>query len=225
MTFGDALRSPAQLRGLYPEPSKPSVAKQIDHLDRHCRALIGHSPFVVVATADDAGRCDVSPKGGPPGFVKVLDEHRLGLPDLSGNNRLDSMQNLVSNSGIALLFIVPGLDETLRVNGQAAITTAPEVLDACTVAGVRPRVALGVTAEEVFIHCGKALRRADLWKPDAWPDLTDLPSVACMLRDHYALPDMDLDAVEHRLAESYGTTMWLAGGAERAPITGAITGD
>src|SRR5215471_422982 len=126
------------LREVYRPPSKPAVAKQIHHLDHNCRAYIAHSPFVTVATADAAGRCDVSPKGGPPGFVHVLDDHRLGIPDLSGNNRLDSLQNLVANAGIGLLFLVPGFGETLRVNGTAAVSTDPDVLAACAVGDVVP---------------------------------------------------------------------------------------
>jgi PPOX class probable FMN-dependent enzyme len=173
-----------------------------------------------MATADAGGRCDVSPKGGPPGFVRVLDEHHLGIPDLSGNNRLDSLQNLVANPGIGLLFLVPAFGETLRVNGRAAISTEPTVLDACAVGDVAPRVVVLVTVEEAYIHCAKALRRAGLWEPEQWPDLADLPSAACMLRDHYDLPDMDVTAVERRLAESYARTLWLAGGD-----TPSVTGD
>ena len=102
MGFESTITSADGLRSVYREPSKPALNKQIDHLDENCRAFIAHSPFLVLASADDSGRCDVSPKGGPPGFVAVLDEHRLGIPDLSGNNRLDSMENLVRSSGIGL---------------------------------------------------------------------------------------------------------------------------
>jgi uncharacterized protein len=210
--FDGAVTSMRGLREIYREPSRPAVAKQIDHLDHNCRAVIAHSPFVVVSTADDTGRCDTSPRGGPPGFVTVLDDHRLAIPDLSGNNRLDSLQNIVRSNGIGLLFLVPGLDETLRVNGRATVTTDPAVLDACTLGDLRPRVAVGVTVDEAYVHCAKALRRAGLWDPEAWPDRSALPSAACMLRDHYGLPDMDADAVQRRLDQSYGLTMWRAGG-------------
>lgn len=210
--FGAAVTSVAGLRQLYREPARPAVAKEIDHLDANCAAFIAHSPFVVVSTADDEGRCDTSPRGGPPGFVRVLDDRRLAIPDLSGNNRLDTFQNVVRSDGIGLLFLIPGLDETLRVNGRAAITTDPSVLDACTLGELRPGVALGVTVEAAYIHCGKALRRAGLWDPAAWPDRSGLPAVARMLRDHYARPDMDVAAVERRLEESYTRTMWRAGG-------------
>jgi PPOX class probable FMN-dependent enzyme len=217
--FGGAVTSEGGLREIYRPPSPTAVAKQIDHLDHNCRAFIAHSPFVVVSTADDTGRCDTSPKGGPPGFVRVLDDHHLAIPDLSGNNRLDSLQNLVRSDGIGLLFLVPGMGETLRVNGRATVTTDTAVLDACALDDLRPRVAVGVTVEEAYIHCAKALRRSGLWDPDAWPDLSDLPSAACMLRDHYALPGMDVAAVERRLEESYDRTLWLAGG-DTPPVAG-----
>ena len=210
--FDGAIGSVDGLREIYKPPAPPSLAKQLDHLDEHCRAFIAHSPFMVVATSDADGRCDVSPKGGPPGFVAVLDDGRLAIPDLSGNNRLDSLENLVANSGIGLLFFIPGFDETLRVNGRATITTDVDVLSSCAVGSVVPRVAIGVDVEEAFIHCAKALRRSNVWAPEEWPDVSDMPSAACMLRDHVQLQAYDLEAMEKRLEKSYSETMWLAGG-------------
>ncbi len=169
---------------------------------------------MLIASGDASGDKDVSPKGGRPGFVRTLDETRLAIPDLAGNNRLDSIRNLIESPGVGLLFCIPGLDETLRVNGQATVTTDPDVLDACTDDDLVPNVAIGVDVEQVFIHCAKALRRSDLWHRDRWPDLSDLPTVACMLRDHYDLPDLDLDAVERRLEHSYATTTWKVGGRD-----------
>jgi uncharacterized protein len=213
------ITSRAQLRQLYPAPSRPAVAKQIDHLDGHCRALIAHSPFLVMATAGADGKCDSSPRGGPAGFVRVLDDHRLGIPDLAGNNRLDSLENILDHPGVGLLFFVPGLDETLRVNGAAQLRTDAAVLDVCTINDVRPRLVVTVRVEAAYIQCAKALRRGGLWQRERWPDTSGLPTIACMLRDHYALPDLDLAVVEERLAQSYQLTMWLAGG-EAPPITG-----
>ena len=132
MGFDSVITSSDQLRALYPPPSRPAVAKQLDRLDDHCRALIGHSSFLVMATADRTGAADASPRGGPPGFVKVLDDHRLCIPDLAGNNRLDSLENLVQHPQVGLLFFVPGLDETLRINGTAELTTDAAILDVCT---------------------------------------------------------------------------------------------
>jgi PPOX class probable FMN-dependent enzyme len=212
MPFDHALASVADLRTVFREPSKPSRAKQISHLDDHCVDFIGRSPFALLASADSAGRVDVSPRGGHPGFVKVLDQHRLAIPEMAGNNRLDSMQNIVESPGVGLLFCIPGLDETLRANGTATITTDPDVLGTCADNGLHPKVAIGVDVEEVFIHCAKALRRSGLWHPDDWPDLTDMPTVACILKDHYQLPEMDTAAVEKRLADLYERTTWMVGG-------------
>lgn len=212
MPFDHPLTSVSELRSLYREPSKPSLAKQIDHLDQHCRTFIGHSPLVLLASGHSSGRIDVSPRGGRSGFVRVLDDHRLAIPDLAGNNRLDSMSNLIDHPGVGLLFCIPGLDETLRVNGTATVTTDPRVMQACTDHDLRPRVAIGVDVEEVFIHCAKALRRASVWEPEEWADLSDMPSVASILADHYALPDMDVGAVEAHLEESYRRTTWKVGG-------------
>ncbi len=212
MPFARALRSPSELREVYRQPQQGALAKQLDHLDGHCRRLIAHAPFLVLATASAEGACDASPRGGPPGFVTVLDDHRLGIPDLAGNNRLDSMSNIVTSAGVALWFCIPGLDETLRVNGRAAVTIDPGTRAACTVGGIEPRVVIGVDVVDAYIHCAKALRRAGLWQPERWPDLSDLPSVPAMLRDHCNLPDQDEAAVHQRLEAAYATTMWQAGG-------------
>ena len=210
--FRNAVTSVEGLRELYRDPGARGQAKEVDHLDHNCVAFLAHSPFVVVATADDSGRCDTSPRGGPPGFVKPLDERRLAIPDLSGNNRLDTLQNIVRNDGIGLLFVIPGQDETLRVNGRATITTDPEVLDLCVVEGRRPRVAVGVTVDTAYIHCAKALRRGGLWDPPSWPDTADMPTIACMLRDHVEMPDLDPALIEKDLEGNYAATMWLPGG-------------
>ena len=196
------------LRTVYRPPAAPALQKEVDHLDRNCRAFIGHAPFVVVSTAGADGRCDASPKGGPAGFVVVLDERRLAIPDLTGNNRLDSLTNLVENPFIALLFLIPGLDETLRVNGRAAVTTDPAVLDACTVHDRVPKAAILVEVETAYIHCAKALKRGEVWQQDRWPDLTHLPSAACMLSEHMDLPDLPPDVVEAALQDSYVNRLW-----------------
>lgn len=217
LSFESDITSPQALRGVYRPPAQPALQKQIDRLDSNCAAFIAKSPFVVVSTADDEGRCDASPRGGPPGFVKVLDDKRLGIPDLSGNNRLDSMENIVRRPGIALLFMIPGKDEMLRVNGNATVSTAADVLSACAFGAIHPKAVIGVEVEEAYIHCAKAIRRAALWDPAAWPDLTELPSVGQMLRDHCGLQgDAVVDAIERRLDENSAQTLWDAGGADPA---------
>lgn len=206
--FEEVLRSEHDLRRVYRPPAPPALRKEVDHLDVHCRAFIAHAPFVVLSTAAGDGRCDVSPKGGPAGFVVVLDDHRLAVPDLTGNNRLDSLANLVDNPFIALLFLIPGVDETLRVNGRAAVTTDAAILERCGVHGRPPRAAIGVEVETAYIHCAKALKRGDVWQPERWPDTHDLPSRSCMLSDHIGQPELTPDVVETALQESYTTRLW-----------------
>ena len=199
------------LEAAYRRPAQRSLDKEVDHLDRHCRDYIRHAPFMILSTSDASGRADVSPKGGPAGFVAVLDDHRLAVPDLSGNNRLDSLHNIVERSGVALLFLVPGIDETLRVNGWAAISTEPAVLDACVVAGKSPNVAIVVEVETAYIHCAKALRRGSVWQPEGWPDTSGMATPACMLRDHVEL-EATVDETAAFLEENYRATLWEVGG-------------
>ena len=206
-----AITSEEGLREIYRQPGRPALDKVIHHLDENCRVFLAHSPFLTMATADAEGRCDVSPKGGPPGFVVVLDDKHLAIPDLSGNNRLDSLQNLVSNPGIGLLFLVPGMDETLRVNGTATVTTTDEVLDACALRDVRPKVAIVVEVEEVYLHCGKALRRSSLWRSDEWPDTAEVPTAGCIYKGHMDL-DVPAETVDQLLEDSYSQTLWRPGG-------------
>jgi PPOX class probable FMN-dependent enzyme len=208
----DTIDTVGSLRGVYREPSQTSLDKEVDHLDRHCRDFIAHAPFVVMATAtSDAGRLDVSPKGGTPGFVAVLDDHHLAIPDMAGNNRLDSIRNIVEGGGVALLFMVPGVEETLRVNGSAVVSNDPAILDAAPAAGKRPNVCIVVTVRTAFIHCAKALKRSHLWDPAHWPATSDMATPACMLRDHVGL-DMTVEQSQARLDESYRTTTWEVGG-------------
>jgi PPOX class probable FMN-dependent enzyme len=166
---------------------------------------------MILSSADSAGYVDISPKGGPPGFVAVLDDNRLAVPDMSGNNRLDSMRNIVSGGRVALLFLVPGVDETLRVNGAATVSVDSEVLSACLVNGMEAKVAIVVEVETAFIHCAKALKRGSIWSPEKWPDVSDLASPACMLKDHIGLPGSIEDS-QRRLDESYAATTWKMAG-------------
>ena len=210
MPFHDAIEDVAGLRALYRDPHPLVLRKAIDHVDDAARAFVEASPFVVIATSSGGG-ADASPRGGPPGFVAVLDRHRLAFGDLAGNNRLDTQSNLLDHPHVGLLFLVPGVDETLRVNGRATLTTDPDVLDATTVDGRRPRLAVGIDVDECFIHCAKAFRRSQLWDPAAWPEGEDRPSAACALRDHLQL-DVDPRVVEADLEAGYQATMWEPGG-------------
>jgi len=211
------LSSVDDLRSTYRQPSQRAVDKVIDRLDEHCVDFMAKSPFILLSTASADGACHGSPKGGPPGFAQVLDDRRLAWADFSGNNRLDSFQDLVSNDNVAVLFLIPGLDETLRVNGTAALVTDPELCEQLAVGGKAARVVVVVTVAEVYVHCAKALRRAGLWSPDSWLDPKDLPSAACMLKDHAVL-DADPAAIEDSLEQGLQSTLWEPGGADpRSP--------
>ncbi len=196
-----SITSTEQLREVYPPPAGRSLAKQQDQLDEHCRRFIALSPFVIVSTASAGGACDTSPKGGPPGFVRVLDDHRLLIPDATGNRRLDGLQNIVENAQVGLLFLIPGMGETLRVNGGVTVTTDPGLLGGLQTAGQPAKLALIVEAREVFLHCAKALIRSKLWDASTWPDRRELPSAAAILNDHIGIGDLAASAAA--LEESY----------------------
>lgn len=177
------ITSEDQLRALHHAPMSRATDKVLDHLDKHCRSVIELSPFCVIATQGDNG-ADVSPRGDPPGFVQILDNRTLLLPDRVGNNRLDAMCNLLGNPQIGMLFLVPGMGETLRINGTARITDDASALEACAVQGRAPKVGIIVRVDEVFLHCAKALSRSGLWDASRQIDRTTLPSYAEMLLDH-----------------------------------------
>jgi PPOX class probable FMN-dependent enzyme len=173
------------LRDRYPAALERSLRKQLDHVDRHCRRFIELSPFLVLASAGLDGSVDASPRGGPPGFVLVEDESMLLVPDWPGNNRLDSLTNLVSSPDVGLLFMIPGVDETLRVNGTVEISDAEALRDRFATDRRRPpRSVLVVTVREAYLHCAKALMRSRLWDPDARVPRNALPTMGEMLRDH-----------------------------------------
>jgi hypothetical protein len=210
--FDAVVATESELRDLYRSPGN-IVDKVLDALDDHARTFIAAAPFVLIGTSAPDGTGDVSPKGGPAGFVVVLDDHRLVIPDLAGNNLLDSITNIVAGSGIGLLFVVPGVDETLRVNGRACITTDPAVLDLCAVKDRRPKAAIGVTVTHQFMHCAKAFRRSELWNPVSWPDASTLPTLGCILRDQIpALRDAAVEQIDEMLEADYEATLWEPGG-------------
>jgi len=190
------------LGAIYSDPGELARRKEIDRLDEHCRRFVALSPFVLLATSAADGRCDVSPRGGPPGFVHVLDERRLAIPDVSGNRRIDSISNLADNGHAGLLFLIPGMGETLRVNGRAELSDDAELRARLAIDGKDALLAIVVHADEVFLHCARALRRSDLWEPEAWPARDELPSAAQIFRDH-ASADMEVPQVQTILDEGY----------------------
>ena len=196
--FAGALTSPEQLRDFYDAPMQAAIRKDIGELDDMCRRLIAASPMLFVATHTDDGCADVSPRGGQPGFVTVLDNTHLAIPDATGNRRLDTLENIVASGRIALIFLIPGRDTTLRVNGRAVVTSAPDVLERLTPVGKPPRTAIVVEAEEVYTHCPKAFVRSKLWNPDTWPDPATLPTSAEVTLAHQRNPQLTLEQVEER---------------------------
>ena len=177
------ITSQSELRTAYREPAPRAAQKVIDRLDRHCWNFIALSPFCVISSFGADGRADTSPRGDPPGFVAVLDERTLLIPDRPGNNQIDSMQNIVAHPQVGLLFLVPGMTETLRVSGTAEIVTDVELLAPLSVGGKPPLSGLRVTVEEAFLHCGRALIRSRLWDPEVQIERTCFPTYGQVLAD------------------------------------------
>lgn len=174
----DTITDLAQLRTLYREPNPRAAGKVTSRIDDASARFIARCPMVMLATADRDGRCDVSPRGGPPGFVRVLDDRHVGLPDLGGNNRLDSLQNIVATGQAGLLFCVPGKPETVRINGPAWLSTSADVLDRTHPELRRPKTVVVVETAELFAHCAKSFRRSGLWEPSTWHAVADAPDLA-----------------------------------------------
>jgi uncharacterized protein len=187
--FEEVIISRERLRELNKNPSHFVRNKEIDHLDDICRRFIAASPFVVIASRGPDGRLDVSPKGDPAGFVKVLDDKTLAIPDRLGNNRLDTFENLLSCPDVGLIFIIPGNGDTLRVSGKGQIVRDSALQDSLAVNGKPPNLAMVITVEEAFLHCPKCIIRSRLWKPDQWPDLSDVPTLAEAMIAHGSLSE------------------------------------
>lgn len=204
--FTDVVASDDELASLYGPPVEAVTNKIIDRLDGHCRDFIARAPFVLVATADEEGNCDVSPKGGGPGFVQVLDDRRLAIPDAPGNRLVYSLRNVVRTGRAGLLFLIPGLEETLRVNGRACLTREPELLGRLGGKAKAPKVAIGVEVDEAFLHCAKAFKRSALWRPGDWPELDGLASPAQIWRDHMAL-ELTTQEVQEFVDDDYANNL------------------
>lgn len=200
--FTKPVTSEAQLRAVIGAPNARVVSKVIDHLDAHCRAFIAKSPFVLLATADGHGKVDVSPKGDPAGFVLVLDDHTLAIPERLGNRLADSFLNILERPQVGLLFTVPGKPETLRAGGTACIVQDAWLLEKMAINGKLPQLATVITVDRVFFHCAKCMMRSHLWEPQAWPDLEGLPTMAQAIIDHARLSE-SVQQVQAGLDESY----------------------
>lgn len=189
-----------QLTAMYRQPSDGAVGKQLDRIDGGMASFIELSPFLILSTTDGGLSVDASPRGGPPGFVRLLDEHHIAIPDLNGNNRLDSYRNIVEHGRAGVLMIVPGKDETLRINGPAAITNDPGILAGFTKELRVPKAAIVIETAEVYGHCAKAFRRAHVWDPSTWDALAAAPDLAAM---YTCIFDVDEDEMRAALAGDY----------------------
>jgi uncharacterized protein len=206
--FNNIVTSEQELRDMLGAPASRSVLKERQALDDHFRAFLALSPFVLMATAGVDGTCDVSPKGDAPGFVLVLDEHRIVIPDRPGNKRFDGMKNLLVNPHIGLIFLVPGRDETLRINGRAWITRDPELLARCVAHDKTPQLAIGVEIEQCFLHCPKSFLRSKLWTQSAWPAPEALASMAQVLHDQIKPAGISVRDYECEMEERNRTQLY-----------------
>ena len=206
--FTHLVTSEAELRaGEYPDPPARAWEKEIGALDEHCAAFIARSPLSMLASCDANGRATVTPRGGPPGFTRMLDARRIAWADLQGNRRIDAFRQILQNPQVGLLFLLPGMRETLRIDGTAYLTRDPAVLRAVDVPDRTADLAVGVHVRVAFMQCGKALVRSRLWQAETWPAREELPSAAAMLKAHRGDPT-PLEQETARLEESYVSKLW-----------------
>lgn len=199
------MMTPEKLREIYGDVSPHAAQKVIAQFDAHCRNFIAHAPFLVLVTSDGQN-LDASPKGDPAGFVEVESDTTLLIPDRPGNNRIDGLLNILAHPKVSVLFMIPGVAETLRVNGVAEISDDADLCARFAIKGRSPKTVLRVTAEEVFLHCGKAHVRSGLWKPETWPTERPVPSLYAMIKDH---AEMEVPSTEQSYAEQrYRETLY-----------------
>jgi len=199
------------LRGMFSEKTSLAALKVQPSLDKYAQEFIRRSPFLCIGTQDGEGRADVSPRGDPVGFVKILDEHTLAIPDRTGNNRLDSFSNILRNPSVGLLFIIPGFDDTLRVSGKAQLVTDPAILGPMSVNERVPKLAIVVRVSEVFMHCAKAFRRSHLWDPAHHQDRREMASLSKIILDQTTGAPADpreMQRIDEDLEEEYRRTMY-----------------
>lgn len=208
-----SIQTEASLREVVGEPIELAVLKQRPSLDKHSREFISRSPFLSLGTSDKSGKVDVSPRGDAPGFVLVLDDNTLFIPERPGNRRVDSLSNIVSNPNVGLLFMIPGFEDTLRVNGQASVVTDEALLEKCAVKGKSPKTGILVNVEEAYIHCAKAFKRSKLWDPASIQDRSEMPSLAKMVLDQLSPEDaspseQDVAAGDEMVEDDYKNNMY-----------------
>jgi hypothetical protein len=198
----------AALVASYAAVSKGAALKDIGRIDVHMNRFIGLSPLCLIATADATGKQDVTPRGDPPGAFKVLDEHTIALADRPGNNRLDTLRNILENPEIALIFLLPGVNDTVRVAGTARLSVDPELLASMAVQGKEPKCAIVIAVRQAYLHCAKALLRSRLWEPDFVQPKGTFPSISRMIGDQIGLAEEEKKAAEARTERAYKEGLW-----------------
>jgi len=207
VSFADVITEEAELSEIFGWPSERALNKQIDRLDKHYSAIIEQSPFLLLGTSDATGRCDVSPKGDYPGFVRVLDDRTVAISDLPGNNRLDTLMNLLNNPQVGLIFMIPGMNETLRINGKLRLVRDAELLENMAYQGKLPKLPLVLDVQEVFTHCPKAFLRSKLWSREYRIERSELPCFAQILKDHTGMVECDVEELEREIDHRSATTL------------------
>lgn len=201
--FKHILTSENEIRDIIGNPSEVVNRKEINFIDEHCKQFIALSPLLFISTSDKHGACDVSPRGDAPGSVLVLDDKHLVIPERPGNRRIDSMRNILTNPNIGLIFLIPGLEETLRINGEAYIISDEDILEKMKVANKSPLLGIAVKVNECYIHCAKAFKRSKLWEPQAWHNENKLPYIPKVIADHVNSSDFTVEVINERLQDSY----------------------
>lgn len=196
----------ADLHAINGVPQQAILEKHTSYLTPLLEDFISAAPFFLIATSDANGNCDVSPKGDQTGIVKILDRHTLAIPDRLGNRRVDGHRNIIANPHIGLIFIIPAVDETVRVNGRAFITADPDLLASMTVQGKTPKLATIVEIDEVYMHCARAFLRSGLWKPESWPDPDTIPTLGAIMCEQKELPPPDES--QGKRQEAYRSTLY-----------------
>ena len=202
-----------ELRGNYGEPMDIALMKQLGKLDAHCKNFISRSPFLCIGTSAADGKADVSPRGDPPGFVQVLDDNTIFIPDRPGNNCLDTMSNIVANPDVGLLFLIPGFEDALRVNGKATLVKDKKILERCAVNRKVPTMGIMVEINEAYLHCAKAVRRSKLWEAESQQDRKKMPTLAQMILEQVATPEKqptkeDIKEGDEFIEDNYKTGLY-----------------
>ena len=201
--FAAVLADENAVREVVGTPMELAKKKAIPKLDKYCRELIERSPFLTIGTANANGKADVSPRGDAPGFVLILDDNTIFIPERPGNNRVDTLTNITENPNVGLLFLVPGYDETLRVNGRASVVKDETLLERCAVRGRVPKLGIMIAVEEAYLHCAKAFRRSKLWDPASRQDRTEMPSLGKIILEQTAEADKQPDEDEIKVVDEY----------------------